>query len=85
MSPISPIFEPTPRWPDAPPICIATNMPAFTTEQAAKDWLDAPKKGNPIYESNSLKKLWKCDHCQHWHMLTKTRPPSGHSSGSSRR
>lgn len=74
-----------PRWPGGPPLCPAANLPAFATADQAKQWHDAPKRGNPLYESNPMTKLWQCEECGQWHFTTHPRPPSGSSSGSSKR
>ena len=52
------IFDP-PRWASGPPICIATNLPAFETAAAA----DAITR---TVEGGRLKETWECSAC---HML----------------
>lgn len=55
------IFEPTPRWPGAPLICLASNLPAFGTASGAADYR---KRYCP---SSSVLAEWQCRICQHWH------------------
>lgn len=75
----SDLFEPKPRWLGAPKICLKENLPAFET------W----KKADAFHEANSpgsrYVRQWQCSFCDCWHYLAKPRPPSGDSSGSSRR
>src|SRR6185369_997334 len=44
------LFEPTPRWKGAPPICLKTNFPSFDSERAALAYHERHKAGNPLYE-----------------------------------
>jgi len=75
----SPPFEPQPRWPNGPPMCETANLPAFKTIDEAKAFHEANGPGSRIIRS------WRCDVCNCYHYLSKPRPPSGDSSGISRR
>lgn len=75
---MSELFEPTPRWPGAPPICEATNRLAF---QSRADWEFFHRANGP---SCKVKKVWLCPHCEHWHAITVAPDPAGSSSGSGR-
>jgi hypothetical protein len=72
------LFEAKPRWPGAPPICIAANLPAFASRQAWDDFHAANSPGNRVV------RVWRCDTCQHWHAHTIACDPSGSSSGTGR-
>lgn len=72
------LFEP-PRWPGGPLICVAVNLPAFPTKEEA---LAFHEKNGP---GNRITRIGQCETCKYWHYLVKPRPPSGDSSGSSRR
>lgn len=78
------LFEEKPRFKGCPLICISANLPSFESKAHAKEWHESPKTGNPLYEVNPIKKIWQCQVCNKWHFITKHRPPSGHTSGSSR-
>jgi hypothetical protein len=54
------IFESTPRWPGAPPICAAANLPSFTTAKEAVDFNEG--NGHP-----PILKSWRCRACCGWH------------------
>lgn len=73
------------RWPNGPKICAVANLPYFKSEAEAKAWHTRHLDGNPIYEPNPIVKMWRCAACGGVHFLTKMRPPSGSSSGSSKR
>lgn len=74
-----------PRWRNGPPICPAENLPAFPSQAAAVEFNSGPARTNPNFEPYRIKRLWKCDSCDQWHFIAKMRPPSGGSSGSSKR
>jgi hypothetical protein len=55
------LFEPKPRWPGAPPICLETNLPAFPTMKALDAYLT---KYSPRAK---VKRKGKCKTCDHYH------------------
>lgn len=71
------VFEPKPRWPGAPKICIKENLPAFESEAKLK------KYANEL-PAMSIVDTWKCEHCGWLHYHESMRPPSGSSAGKSR-
>jgi hypothetical protein len=75
----NPLFEPKHRWPGAPPICLAENLPAFDTREAAMEFHERNAPGGRVT------RIGICSVCGSWHYVSKPRPPSGDSSGSSRR
>jgi hypothetical protein len=64
---------------------LATNLPSFESEAAAVEWNSKACETNPLYEPNRIVKIGKCETCGKWHFVTKSRPPSGSSSGTSKR
>jgi hypothetical protein len=68
-----------PRFKGCPPICEAENLPAFRTQQLAEEFNEKRAPGNRI------ERIWLCPKCEHWHYVSKLRPPSGDTSGTSRR
>ena len=58
---LEPVFELHPRWPGAPAICTAENLPAFKDEASLRAYHDRYCYGT------SLKKTWKCNQCGMWH------------------
>lgn len=72
------IFEINPRWPDAPPICIYENLPAFKTEKELSNYKDSSNPLTSIYEK------WKCEKCGCYHYLASGPAPAGASSGNAR-
>lgn len=62
-----------------PPICDVTNLPSHASEAAYKTWA---KRVTPAAD---LIYFRACQDCGGHHAYTKMRPPSGASSGSSRR
>lgn len=73
------IFEPKPRWPGAPPTCELDCDLAFASTEELFAFHEANAPGARIL------KVWKCAFCGRWHYKSKPRPPSGDSSGLSRR
>lgn len=72
------LFEPKPRWPGAPPVCLAQNLPAFKDRAE----LDAFRQKNaPGFK---LQQVWQCDHCGCLHYWAEPTAPSGESSGTAR-
>lgn len=78
------LFETKPRFKGCPPVCLKANLPAFETKEQLYQWHLGAKETNPQYDPNPIVKVWQCETCQRFHFLTKLRPPSGSSSGSSR-
>lgn len=72
------LFEEKPRWPGAPPICIAANLPAFPS----KSDLDAFLRRNG--PSCKVVRAGVCGACNHWHAETIAPDPAGGSSGNGR-
>lgn len=68
--------RPHPKW---PMMCVVENRPAHSTDKAAREWLTR------IGMLDNLYRLWKCDHCQHWHHECFPIEASGASSGKSTR
>ncbi len=68
-----------PRFKGCPPICEEANLPSFQTRQEAEAFHERNGPGNYII------KLGVCRFCGCWHYAIKPRPPSGDSSGISRR
>jgi hypothetical protein len=59
---VNAIFEEKPRFKNAPKICIATNLLAFKTEKAVKDF-------NNQNGHLDILAIWPCKHCacfHHW-------------------
>lgn len=73
-----PVFEAKPRWPGAPPICLKARLPAFLTREDYNRWHERNGPGCTV------KRVWKCDYCQHWHADTVAPDPTGGSSGTGR-
>jgi len=76
---MSAIFEPTPRWKNAPKFCIAAHRMAFATEKELHAFRS--KIGMSAYP---IKKLWKCEHCDCFHYDGCAPNPAGDSSGTGR-
>lgn len=59
-------FEPVLRWAQAPPICIAENLPAFNSRADLHKFLDryAPRA--------TVKRIWQCSSCHLIHASTGT-------------
>lgn len=74
---MSELFESKPRWPGAPKICLAANLPAFATRKEMKTFQDA--------HCGSALKQWECDACGCFHYDAKPHAPAGGSSGNERR
>ena len=72
------LFEGKPRWPGAPPVCLAENRLAFKSVAELMDWRE---RNSPRC---SIKKVWLCDVCKHWHHIGKAPDPAGSSSGTGR-
>lgn len=72
------MFEETPRWPGAPPVCLYENLPAFASIDDTKLYQDANCPGVKIGET------WQCGRCGIWHFTATDYPPSGSSSGNQR-
>ena len=66
-----------PRWRNGPRICIAANLPAFDT-------LEAAKAMTRTLEGDSLRESWTCSACGKIHAAYKFRSPAGDSSGNPR-
>jgi len=69
------LFEKKPRWPGAPPICIAVNLPALDTLADLNSFL---KKNGPACK---VEQTWQCETCKKWHAKTQPPDPAGSSSG----
>lgn len=67
-----------PRWPNGPPICPVTNLPAFPDRAA----LDKFFKTLPAV---TVQRVGLCSACGHYHAEAKSRPPSGATSGTGRK
>jgi hypothetical protein len=74
---LSEIFESKPRWPGAPPICVAANLPAFATRKEMKAFQEKIA-GSALTD-------WECDACGCFHYEGKPHAPAGSSSGNERR
>ena len=79
-----------PRFPGCPPICEKTNLPAFKVFLKDPDLkiIESPEMEEFIKTHCPGAKVigrWFCRHCKMGHFTSKPRPPSGDSSGSSRR
>ena len=72
------LFEPKPRWPGAPPICIAANLPAHQSEADLMKFHAA--NGPSCY----LEYIGHCAFCGLWHARTSAPDPAGQSSGTTR-
>jgi hypothetical protein len=72
------IFEPIPRWPGSPSICIEANLPAFETQEMSESFRS---ENGP---SCKVLRVWQCDWCGLWHMQTQAPDPAGKSSGTGR-
>lgn len=55
------VFEPTPRWPGAPSICLAANLPAFAAPAEAASYRKRYCPSSEVLEE------WKCRTCGCWH------------------
>lgn len=77
-TPANPLFEAKPRWPGAPPICIATNRLAHKSKEAWQEFYDTNCPRLKII------KLWVCEVCGCWHSIGVAPDPSGDSSGTGR-
>jgi hypothetical protein len=55
------LFEPTPRWPNAPLICLKTNLPAFDSKQDMNRYFERYCPGAEI------RRMGKCATCGLWH------------------
>lgn len=67
-----------PRWPGGPPICSATNLPAFTDYAAAAKFRDANCPGA------HFKRQWSCEDCGMVHYEATDRGSAGTTSGTER-
>jgi hypothetical protein len=70
-------LETKPRWPGAPLVCEASNLPGFST------WAEATKF-NAQNGGLSIMLKWECKWCGRWHYWVKPPSPAGDSSGSGR-
>lgn len=75
---MSEIFEPKPRFKGCPPICLATNLPAFDTRAHARAFHQA--NGPACHVENDR----LCKACGKWHYDSIAPSPGGESSGMSR-
>lgn len=73
------IFEPSPRWPGAPPFCIAAQRLAFDSKKAVSDYIARYCPGVAVQEH------YECVKCGLIHFEGIARPPSGWSSGAGRK
>lgn len=55
------VFEPNPRWPGAPRICVEANLPAFDTPA------DAAAYRKQHCPSSHVLVEWQCRVCRCWH------------------
>lgn len=55
------IFEPEPRYPRLPHICITANLPAFLTPD------DAAEYRKQFCPNEVVLTEWKCQACRHFH------------------
>lgn len=62
-----------------PPICDETNLPSHASFASYRQWHDR------FTPAADLKFFRSCPHCGGFHAYSKMRPPSGASSGSSKR
>lgn len=76
--PMKTVFEAKPRWPGAPPICLAENLPSFQDEKAIATFYEryAPRCHILI--------KWQCESCSQWHAWAKPPSPAGETSGTTR-
>lgn len=65
-----------PRWPNGPPICPVSNLPAFESWDQAQKFMDA--------HCGSEMAKWRCTGCGCWHYWAKPHAPAGGSSGTTR-
>lgn len=73
------LFEPKPRWPGAPPVCVAENRMAFKDQAALHAY--RASIGMSAYPPAEV---WRCGTCSHLHYVGVAPSPSGESSGTSR-
>lgn len=82
--PLNSIFAQNPVWPNCPPICKATMLPAFETEKDMVAWMEAkgtnPDKGATGASQCSIIKKFECKVCNNWHALTITKGPGANSA-----
>jgi hypothetical protein len=71
-------FEPRPRWPNGPPICLEANLPAFVSMSELDEFHTTNAPSCPVI------RRWQCDFCLWFHEETHAPAPSGASSGTSR-
>lgn len=57
---MTPLFE-SPRWKDGPPLCVATNLPAFDSEADLRFFL---ARYSPRAD---IERIGKCRVCGKWH------------------
>jgi hypothetical protein len=72
------LFEPKLRWPGAPLICLATNLPALPSREALERFLKINGPSCPVHH------IGKCGVCGLWHAETSAPDPTGSSNGSGR-
>lgn len=73
-----------PAWPGGPELCDMEGLPFFETQEALLAAHNAPRKTNPVYEGQPLRRVWRCRFCGGWHSEYAYRDPSGASSGTGR-
>jgi hypothetical protein len=61
------LFEDKPRWPGAPMVCLAANLPAFETRKAAMAYMEKYCPRMPVA-------LKECDACGCFHNQPKPTP-----------
>ena len=70
------VMEPA-RWLNGPPICNASNLPSFSTWQAAIAFSEQ-------HALLSIQLKWRCRHCEGWHFWCNASAPAGQTSGTVR-
>ena len=63
------IFEPNPRWPGGPKICVYENLPAFETEKELFAF-------NASCGGSSIMLKWQCAQCGCYHYHAAPPAPS---------
>lgn len=63
---MSEVFEPKPRWPGAPPLCIAENLFAFPSQAAISAFVERNCPGVDVEQT------WECKACGQWHFRSRT-------------
>jgi hypothetical protein len=72
------LFIYNPVWPECPPICKSTHLPAFNTMKELDEFLNKNGPSCPVI------KKFQCNRCDSWHAQTSAADPAGQTSGTTR-